>query len=354
MKHLDLFSGAGGFTLALKNIFGSAYQNVGYSEIDKHAIANYNYNFPGHKNYGTITDIRESDLPDFDLCTFGFPCQDVSIAGKGLGFDGHRSSLFYQAIRIINAKRPKYFIFENVKGLLSSKKGKVFFEVLQTIADIGYDGQWQLLNTKWFLPQNRERIFFIGYVANESRPEIFPFTEMDFSNQSATKEIVSNTIDANYAKGPNKGNRCSRTLIQISNIDNKGHNSIWGRVYNPEGIATTINSNGGGLGAITGLYSVAALRSRENRQHFERRADFCTNTLTSVEKDNLIYSNDSIRRLTPIECERLQGFPDDWTKYGNYDGKIKKIADRQRYKLCGNAISIPVVEAISLRLKDSL
>ena len=141
MKLFSMFAGIGGFDLAFKNVFPEG-EIIGYSEIDKYAIQIYNYNFPNTKNYGSITDVRAEDLPEFDIATFGFPCQDLSIAGKRKGFEGQRSSLFHQAIRIIDKCRPSYFIFENVKGLFSSAKGEDFITVLQTISDIGYNGSW--------------------------------------------------------------------------------------------------------------------------------------------------------------------------------------------------------------------
>ena len=178
---LDTFTGIGGFSLAFKEVFPEG-KIIGYSEIDKYASKVYEKHFPGVKALGDITAIRERELPEFDILTFGFPCQDLSIAGKRAGFQGKRSILFFEAIRIINAVRPKYFIFENVKGLFSSHGGRDFTAILRSIADIGYDGQWQLLNTKWFLPQNRERIYFVGHLRGEPRPEIFPITESDFIN----------------------------------------------------------------------------------------------------------------------------------------------------------------------------
>ena len=151
MNLLDLFSGIGGFHLGLEQA-GFKFDWVGFSDIDNYANKQYKRRFPDAEELGDIKSIRPERLPDIDLVTFGFPCQDISIAGKRGGLQANRSSLFFEAMRIIGAKRPKNFIFENVKGLFSSNGGQDFDIILRTIANLGYDGGWQLLNTRWFLP----------------------------------------------------------------------------------------------------------------------------------------------------------------------------------------------------------
>lgn len=176
------------------------------------------------------------------------------------------------------------------------------------------------------------------YFRGQSRPEIFPIGESSGQNIQSAEAQTVNSIDANYYKGID--NHAQRTLVQVGNIDTKGHNSLWGRVYDPEGIASIINSEGGGLGAKTGLYLISdSGLSRKNVEHKDivppRRSN------TGVGSNNKIVNDKKIRRLTPTECERLQGFPDGWTE---------GISDTQRYKTLGNAISIPVVEEIFRRL----
>ena len=142
MKLLDLFSGIGGFHLGLEQA-GFEFDWVGFSEIDKYANKLYKRRFKDAEELGDIRAVQPERLPDIDLVTFGFPCQDLSIAGKRGGLQANRSSLFFEAMRIIGAKKPKYFIFENVKGLFSSNEGQDFDLILRTIADFGYDGGWQ-------------------------------------------------------------------------------------------------------------------------------------------------------------------------------------------------------------------
>ena len=173
ITYLDLFSGAGGFALGLTEA-GFRFENHYFSEIDPHAIALYQKQFPKAIPLGNIENIYAQDIKKPDLITFGFPCQDLSLSGKRAGLKGARSGLFFQALRLIKTCRPHAFIFENVKGLLSSQKGQDFRLVLESIAHTGlYHGQWQLLNTAWFLPQNRERVYYVGTAKKQSPPKYF-------------------------------------------------------------------------------------------------------------------------------------------------------------------------------------
>jgi DNA (cytosine-5)-methyltransferase 1 len=318
INYLDLFSGIGGFPLGLLKA-GFTFNNHYYSEIDKYAIRIYKRHFPIAMKLGDINGISSKQFERPDIITLGFPCQDMSIAGTREGFGGQRSSLFFRAIEIIDEVKPKYFIFENVKGLFSSNKGRDFEEVLQTISNIGYDGQWQLLNTKWVLPQNRERIYFIGYPRGNRRPEIFPIGEGEFNTKNEKRnELIELTHNESDAK----------------------------RVYSSDGIAKTLKAVGGGLGAKTGLYQVGV--TKRNNEIIESDISNAVDAnyhkgLDQHQQRTGVKINSSIRRLTPMECERLQGFPDNWTE---------GISDTQRYKVIGNAVSVPIVELIMRRLYD--
>ena len=360
INHLDLFSGAGGFSLALKNVIGEENIGwVGYSDIDKYANQTFKRRFPNAEELGSITDIKSTDLPRIDLVTFGFPCQDLSIAGRRKGFKGERSSLFYEATRIIRDKKPKYFIFENVKGVFSSNKGEDFTLILQEVADIGYDGQWQLLNTRWFLPQNRERVYFVGHLRGRSRPKVFPIGENEgkidkgrrrFARISAApsrefgwKEI-SPTLCARDHKDPK--------LVKIGTI---GKDTMATRVYDSNGISKTLTDGGGG-GAKTGLYKIREATKKgyaeadigdsinfsvpDSKTRRGRVGRGVAQTLDTASNQATIQES-KIRRLTPTECERLQGFPDGWTDH---------LSDTQRYKQMGNAITVDVAEAIYKKL----
>tara|TARA_R110000737_G_scaffold87936_1_gene120567 strand:- start:742 stop:1638 length:897 start_codon:yes stop_codon:yes gene_type:complete len=174
---LDLFSGIGGFHKGLEQAGFEIGWN-GFSDIDKYANAVYQYNYPEAINLGSITTIRHKELPQIDCITFGSPCQDFSVAGKRSGMQGDRSSLITEAIRLIATLRPRFFIWENVKGTFSSNDGADFWAIIQAFINIGgYRLEWQLLNTRWFLPQNRERIYLVGCIGEGSGQSIFPIGE---------------------------------------------------------------------------------------------------------------------------------------------------------------------------------
>lgn len=322
---------------------------IGYSEIDKYAIKVYERQFPNVRNYGDITKIKAEELPDFDCLVGGFPCQAFSIAGKRKGFDDTRGTLFFDLARILRAKQPRLFVFENVKGLLSHDNGNTFRTIIATIAELGYDCQWQVVNSKNHgVPQNRERVIIVGHLRGTSRPQVFPITGANRKDTRIIGQDVAYTIDANYHKGTNTLAKSRRSLVQVGTL----------RIYNDgngfremkTGLAPTIPSrareDGSGQPVI-----IAAQRWRYNNggkieQQLEPRFDGVSNTLTAVQKDNMLYKP-MIRRLTPIECERLQGFPDDWTKYG-MGGVL--ISDTQRYKMCGNAVTTNVIQSVFERI----
>lgn len=284
---------------------------IGYSEIDKHAISIYKRHFD-HKNYGNARNIVPEELPDFDLLVGGFPCQAFSIAGKRGGFDDTRGTLFFEIARIAKVKRPQLLFLENVKGLLSHDNGRTFGTILSTLSDLGYICEWQVLNSKNHgVPQNRERVFIIGHLEGECRRTVFPIGEgnSDFteSREQSRDRLLAVGFDSNYYKGADG----KRQMILAPN--NRKHKA-------GDGMAT--------------------------RQRYE--TDLVPSLQAHAGHTQQSYVKGSkIRRLTPIECERLQGFPDNWTKYGK-DGK--EISDTQRYKCLGNAVTVNVIRDISVRL----
>jgi DNA (cytosine-5)-methyltransferase 1 len=366
-----MFTGIGGFEVGLTNS-NLTYEMVGFSEVDKYAIQIYNKHFKGIKNYGDATAINETELPNFDLLVGGFPCQAFSMAGKRKGFNDTRGTLFFDIARILSEKKPKYFILENVKGLLSHDKGRTLQTIFGVLSDLGYEYQWEVLNSKNFgVPQNRERVYIVGHPRGTSRPKIFPIGESkeisDTSRESKRSESsqVSSTITSNYKRGVYEMGEqyiVENKLKQIGNIDTKGHNSIWGRVYDTQGISATINAHGGGLGAKTGLYKVQVREATKKGYAVAEEGDSInlsvpnSNTRrgrvgkkiaqtidTGMQQHTL--QDSQIRRLTPRECERLQGFPDDWTE---------GISDTQRYKCLGNAVTTNVITAIINKLYPNI
>lgn len=348
---------------------------VGYSEIDKYACKVFEHHFKGVKKYGDATGIIPEQLPKFDILTAGFPCHDFSIAGKRRGFGNVRGALFFEICRIIRIKRPKYILLENVKGLLNHSQGDTFETIIKSLDELGYDLQWQMLNSKYFgVPQNRERVFIVGNLRGERRPQIFPIEENGQTNNEIQGQEV-NTITASYQSKQTNGTYIiENKLKELSKGKSQGM-----RIYDTKGIATTIASQAGGLGAKTGLYMVSRphgfnkggkrkypnvrnsaihnevvcipvltpdrKKIRQKGRAFKQHGEPAF-TLTGQDIHG-IYNGKSVRRLTPKECERLQGFPDDWTLTEN-------MRDTQRYKMLGNAVTVNVVEYIARKLFEAI
>lgn len=294
INHLDLFSGIGGFHLGFER---AGYEITSYfSEIDKHAIAVYKHQFPTSTYVGSVTNVRGADLPRINLITFGSPCQDFSLAGKRKGMEGQRSSLILQAIRLISECRPSVFVWENVKGTFSSNDGADFWAIIQAFADIGgYRLEWQLLNTSWFLPQNRERIYLVGYSATTGGDwrGVFPIGESDRKADELQGQCVpANTILQRYtatANGTYIGEReLASQVKQIgTKLDSNGGTQPYqqDRVYDAEGIVPALNQGKRDL--------IVAMRGRYNEdgstsQRLEINPSGKSNTLTAVQKDNLV------------------------------------------------------------------
>lgn len=293
MNLLELFSGIGGFSLGLQQA-GFTFDKVYFSEIDRHAIANFKHNFPNAQHVGSVCDITGASIERPDIITFGSPCQNFSVAGNGLGLQGSESSLIRYAIEAIDYFRPDIFIWENVKGVLCERHCRDFWAIVKALADIGvYQIEWQLLNTSWVLPQNRERIYLVGRLAEKCRDKVFPVCESVFASEKKAED------------GP-EDKDCCGTLVKTY-----GQSSNW----------------------ITYVLQL-------------QRGEQFNGTLEAIHEGRL-------RLLTETECERLQGFPDDFTRYGVYDGDVREISRTQRYSLLGNAVSPPIVERVAARIKQT-
>lgn len=334
INHLDLFSGIGGFHLGFER---AGYEITSYfSEIDKHAIAVYKHQFPTSTYVGSVTDVRGADLPRINLITFGSPCQDFSLAGKRKGMEGQRSSLVLEAIRLISECRPSVFVWENVKGTFSSNDGADFWAIIQAFTDIGgYRLEWQLLNTSWFLPQNRERIYLVGYSANPSGRGVFPIGEDSSTTASAEVMQIGTKLDSNSGTQPYQQDRVYDADGILPAL-NQGKSDLIVKVKS----ATSDGYEQAGVGDSINLSNPNSetRRGRVGKQKAQTLETSCNQAVVESYR---------IRRLTPIECERLQGFPDQHTAYGIYDGEVKPMSNSQRYKQCGNAVTVDVVAAVA-------
>ena len=310
---IDLFAGIGGTRIAFQNLGGKC---VFSSEIDEQARKTYLINF-GELPEGDITKIDEKEIPNHDILVGGFPCQAFSIAGKRGGFDDTRGTLFFDVARIIKAKQPKAFFLENVKGLTNHKSGKTLATILNVLRnDLGYIvPNPQIVNAKNFgVPQNRERIFIIGFRADLGiKEEDFSYPEPTDSTKTIRDILEENVVSSKYYLSTTYLN-----CLEKHKSRNKAKGNGFGyEIKNLDGISNTIVT--GGMG-------------RERNLIIDKRLkDF-----TPVTRIKGEINKKGIRRMTPREWARLQGFPDKF--------KIE-VADVNAYKQFGNSVAIPAVQA---------
>jgi DNA (cytosine-5)-methyltransferase 1 len=435
MKFIDMFCGIGTIRMGFEQ---AGWECVYSIEWDKHKRRIYDVIFGGEPEGQDIRTIRGNDLPRADCWCFGAPCQDFSVAGERAGLEGDRSSLvrevFRQLREIEKEYRPEWLLYENVKGMFSSNKGLDYFEILFEMESLGYDIEWQLLNSKDFgVPQNRERVFTIGHLRGRSGRKIFPIGR---NSESADIKVIG-TTKSETAKGTNcrswvhditgiVGALTSTDYKQPKQIMIKGMLDIPGqenirRVYDTKGISPCLTTMEGGNRQpkiqVRDYSEVAILRnvrtdygknirkqyeageikeSRHNMTRLEPRVDGINNTLTTVQKDNLLFireatskgyaealegdsinlavpgsktrrgrvgksiantldtscnqgtlANGRIRRLTPKECWRLQGISDKITDKVIQAG----ISDTQMYRGAGDACTVNVIYEIAKRMR---
>lgn len=363
-----------------ENSFECVYSN----EWDKYANSVYRRHY-GECDIRDIRTVKPSELPDFDLICGGFPCQSFSVAGKRGGFNDTRGTLFFEIARLAAEKQPRLLLLENVKGLLNHDQGRTFRTILATLDELGYDAQWKVLNSKNFgVPQNRERVILIGHLRGTPRTQVFPIIG---TNPKTLKELTSNQSQGNRVYDPRgisttlasqAGGLGSKTGLYAVKVDYengkreiglddvdvantitatsyKGVNAanrnvvmekqvrdIVGKTRPNEEIGITFHENGDirphRLDRAKSGISELAVNYVEN----------VSNTISASHEPKIYTKEDlRIRRLTPIECERLQGFEDNWTQFGA-DGEL--ISDTQRYKMMGNAVTTNVIQAVMEKL----
>ena len=348
-----MFAGIGGFRTGLSKL-GDIFLPVGWCEIDKYAAKAYRtlYDTGGEYYCEDATRIDTDELPSIDLICAGFPCQPFSVAGRRLGFADTRGTLFHEIIRVAKAKRPKYLLLENVPGLLNHNGGETFLTILTAIHELGYSIEWCVLNSSEFgVPQQRKRVYIIGYLDQRLSGKIFPV-----------------------------GQGCGGNLIKIAG------GSQGSRIYSTDGVSTCLTSQGGGWGAKTGLYFIdmnpepivtheaRCITARQNAGVCHRKGEHSgvidaravltperevirqqgrriklpnedMFTLTAQDKHGVTYCG-RVRRLMPIECFRLQGYTDE-----QYNMLVDaKLPETQLYKMAGNSVTTNVVTAVANKL----
>ena len=322
MNFIDLCAGIGGFRLGFEQ---AGFECIGFAERDKFARKSYEamYDTEDEWTARDIADLRSGDIPQSDVWTFGFPCQDISIAGKLAGLSGERSRIFYKILELVKGKdpedKPAFLVAENVKNLLSIDAGWGFKEVLAEMDEAGYDAEWKLFNSKDYgTPQNRERVYLVGHLRDRGRREVF-HSEYDQGNDVQIKAVakldvkdlemhknvydtsgVAPCVTSNFAKG-------SATKIIVSGeLDIKSLEMLK-MVYSPDRISPSLNTCQGG--------------SRQPK----------------INTDDYL-----IRKLTPRECFRLQGFPDEL-----FDKAQAVNSESQLYKQAGNAVTVNVARHVA-------
>lgn len=358
LTFIDFFSGIGGFRIGLER---AGFKCIGYCDNDKYANKLYRNYFDTSKEYfyNDIKEINTAELPDFDIFCGGFPCQSFSIAGRRLGFEDTRGTMFFEVARILRDKRPKYFILENVKGLLNHDGGKTFQTILKILSDIGYQTQWQLLNSKFFgVPQNRERVYIVGCYGKECIGKIFPINGI--GSEDYEKSFLKQAIETS---GKPQGQRvyepdgispCLLGTGPKSQFLNKPRHDK----YKVSDIVQTLKVAGDTPlmkvrnGTKQG-YDIATegdginLAFPNSKTRRGRVGKGCSQTLdTSCNMGTI--DGCRIRRLTPLECFRLQGFPDEMIETARKIG----LADTHLYKMAGNAVTVNVVETVARKLAE--
>ena len=327
-KSIDLFAGIGGIRLGFDQAFGDKIETVFVSEWDEFAQKTYKANFHDDLEIaGDITKIDEKNIPDFDICLAGFPCQAFSLAGQRKGFaDDYkgmsRGTLFFDVARICSEHKPKVIFCENVKGLTIHDKGRTFKIIVNTLREIGYTVFYKVLNSKDFgVPQNRERIYIVAF-RNDIAPGEFIFPASTDDTKRIKDILEEKSVSARY-------------YLSVCYLETlKKHKARHEAKGN--GFGYEVRS----LDDIAGAIVCGGMGRERNLIVDKRQTD-----LTPVTHIKGKINEEGIRKMTPREWARLQGFPDNYTL---------PLADVHLYKQLGNSVTVPVIKAIALKIREIL
>jgi len=301
MRYIDLFAGIGGFHYGIEK--ATTAECVYSNEWDKYANSVYRKHF-GECDQTDITKVNATDIPDHDLLCGGFPCQSFSIAGKRGGFNDTRGTLFFDIARILKEKHPRLCLLENVKGLLSHDNGRTIKTIFATLTELGYDIQWQVCNSKDFgVPQNRERVFIVGHLRGTPRPKVFLIGEYGAKDNGVQRHI-SNTLTARYEEAQATGTYIgeSKQYAQES-----GRQSVQQKGDKPD-YSDSRRGQPHTADIAIPVLTPDRLTKRQNGRRMKTDGE-PSFTLTGQDIHG-VSDGMRIRRLTPVECERLQGFPE--------------------------------------------
>nr|DAP18746.1 MAG TPA: Cytosine specific methyltransferase [Caudoviricetes sp.] len=366
MKFIDFFAGIGGFHSGLEK---AGMRCVGWCEFDKFAQKSYRAMYDTTNLWfgEDATKVKGSELPKADLWTFGFPCQDVSIAGKQKGLKkGTRSGLFYEMMRLLDEceeNKPRWIMCENVKNLLSIDNGIGFLNVVGEMAERGYTVEWKVYNSKDYgVPQNRERVYIVGHYGESSGQPLLPIRR---ESAAALRQVIG----GRQGKRVYDGSKISCTLMgqggglgaktglyTFVDLNKKGgvqttdtarallaryHKGQPNRPAECSGILVRTTPNDGRV-KVMSILTPDRLEKRQNGRRIKNEGE-PSFTLTSQDRHGVLIADDhiKIRKLTPRECFRLQGFTDE-----QFDKAAAVNSETQLYKQAGNAVTVNVVEEI--------
>ena len=322
-KSIDLFAGIGGIRLGFEQAFKDEIKTVFVSEWDNKAVETYKANFKCDKNIvGDITKVDEKEIPKHDILLAGFPCQAFSLAGRQKGFEDARGTLFFDVARIVKYHKPKVVFCENVKNLVNDDRGRTFRVIKNILDELGYRVFYKVLNSKDFgVPQNRERIYIVAF-----RSDIAPLS-FDFPRSSGRQTLIKDIIEENVVSSKYY---LSTTYLESLKRHKERH------MAKGNGFGYEIRDNESIAGAI-----VCGGMGRERNLIVDNRlTDF--KPVTHIKGE---VNKEFIRKMTPREWARLQGFPEEFKLV---------VADTHLYKQFGNSVTVPVIKAIAKKIKMHL
>ena len=371
MKALSLFSGAGGMDLGFDR---AGIPAVAHCEIDPKAQSVLRRHWP---DVPVINDVREvtADVGDVDLVHGGFPCQDISVAGSRAGLAGDRSGLWWEFYRILGELRPRWCVIENVAGLLSSNGGRDLGAILGALGDLGYGYAYRVLDARHFgVPQRRRRVFIVGHLGGRGAAEVLlepegvrrdPATGPEAGQEVAgtlgrgsgsrgwaqdTDRMTfvpvpqhTGTVTCTWAKGPGNTQVEEGHVIPVAFAENQ-RGEVWLSDYQ-QALTGGGGKPGQGYAAVLAFNGFNGIDMQPSTEVTPTVRAQHIGASQVLEGGSL-----AVRRLTPRECERLMGWPDDWTRWAD-DGA--EIADSHRYRMCGNGVVAPVAEWIGGRIVEA-
>lgn len=355
MNFLSLFAGVGGLDLGFQN---AGAKIVAHAEVDAHASAVYRRHFPRSVNLGDVRDVGRTTIAALgadrwpDIIAGGFPCQDVSLAGKRAGLAGERSGLWFEFARIIGEIRSEWVVIENVKGLLSSNRGRDFGLIIQTLSEFGYGVAWRVLDSQHFgVPQQRKRVFIVGHFRGGGAAKIL-FESKGGPGHSAPRKGPGQEIAHALTTSTARYDGNQTLIVETHAVD------VRNLTTRRELSGTLAAKNSGGYSLN---YTNPVLTFTERTRNGERQVEWQQEMSYSLNapgkggrsQERQIVHMGRVRRLTPVECERLQGFPDNWTAFGvDENGDRVDMTDSRRVNMLGKAVTVNVAEWLARQIKD--